>query len=307
VEAIPTAAPMAADSTPLGRQGEKGGWRKPRTWDPHVSGGEERRAGAKWSVQLSWRGKRRGKIPKGQKSRIEEFVCLWVKFRKTCELRVISHEACEHRVKFRNISSLSKFNHGHANFFDFGVFLFFFDLRILPLSNTTDQTSLPMPSPLLSLSWCWAPPWLSPMSTVVGDGPWARLQNRAPPPPSLRSATKTHGRCRWEKHRQPSWPPPSPMDDAAGRNATRTPGCLRFRHHRGPLPHCRVLGPPRHHPRWRDPARPPARKVVGGVADAVGTRDGDGDSDAEDLKDSDGWVSSREGSGGAFSRRGLCY
>jgi hypothetical protein len=25
VEAIPTAAPMAADSTPLGRQGEKGG------------------------------------------------------------------------------------------------------------------------------------------------------------------------------------------------------------------------------------------------------------------------------------------
>jgi hypothetical protein len=35
---------------------------------------------------------------------IEEFACLGVKFRKACELRVISREACEDRVKFRNSS-----------------------------------------------------------------------------------------------------------------------------------------------------------------------------------------------------------
>jgi hypothetical protein len=35
---------------------------------------------------------------------IEEFACLGVKFRKACDPRVISREACEDRVKFRNSS-----------------------------------------------------------------------------------------------------------------------------------------------------------------------------------------------------------
>jgi hypothetical protein len=60
------------------------------------------------SIHIVWRGKRRKKILKfskrGENLRIEEFVCIGVKFQKACELRVISREAYEDRVKFRNLS-----------------------------------------------------------------------------------------------------------------------------------------------------------------------------------------------------------
>jgi hypothetical protein len=60
------------------------------------------------SIHIVWRGKRRKKILKfskrGENLRIEEFACLEVKFQKACELRVISREAYEDRVKFRNLS-----------------------------------------------------------------------------------------------------------------------------------------------------------------------------------------------------------
>jgi hypothetical protein len=67
---------------------------------------EEMKTGAKLSIQLGWRWKRGNKIMKSRKRvenpQVEEFACLGFKFRKACELRVISREACEDRVKFRN-------------------------------------------------------------------------------------------------------------------------------------------------------------------------------------------------------------
>jgi hypothetical protein len=66
------------------------------------------KARANRSLHMVGRGEKERKSRNSEKRvkspRIKEFARPRVKFRKTCKLRNISREACEHRVKFRNLS-----------------------------------------------------------------------------------------------------------------------------------------------------------------------------------------------------------
>jgi hypothetical protein len=88
------------------------GWRWPQLWAPHYQWW--RKKWMRWGkgrIVLSLVLKKEcvkeifEMVKIGWNPLIEEFVCSGVKFQMAHELRIISREACEDRVKFRNSSN----------------------------------------------------------------------------------------------------------------------------------------------------------------------------------------------------------